>query len=277
MAKEKAALFVDNSNIFKGRQAFSNRLYREGTLKKGEYLRVRWDKLLLKLEQQDDGIDIYARHFFASLPPAADVSQLKQRPTEEEWDELVKRSAQTGFYKAIQDPPRNFTLHAVPLRFADIYCSRRIKQAYYRCREAQGGEIKCNLVVPTGECYDCEHKFIFKYEKGVDVSLAVQLVLFGGLKGSGLDRVILAAGDGDYQEALKYVRREVGKDVQIVTWRGALSRELGKLANKPTLFLDDYWRDLCEKKSSPPLDESPADVEPDSGEDDKEESATGSI
>ncbi len=167
MPKDKAALFVDNSNIFKGRQAFSKRLYRQGKLKKGEYLRVRWDRLLLKLEQEDGGIDIYARHFFASLPPAADVSQLKQRPTEEEWAELIKRSAQSGFYKAIQDPPHNFTLHAVPLRFADIYCRSRIKQAYYRCSEAQGGKVQCNLVLDLDKCYSCGHKFIFKYEKGV--------------------------------------------------------------------------------------------------------------
>jgi hypothetical protein len=273
MSKEKAAIFVDNSNIFKGRQAFSKWLYKRGRLKKGEYLRVRWDKLLADLERQDGGLDIYARHFFASLPPAADVSKLKQRPTDEEWIELIKRSAQSGFYKAIQDPPHNFILHGVPLRFADIYCRSRIKQAYYRCVQAQSGNIKCKLVVDTRECYECKHKFIFKYEKGVDVSLAVQLVLFGGLRGPGLDRIILAAGDGDYQEALKYVRREVGKDVQIVTWRGALSRELAKIANKPTLFLDDHWEVLCEKKTSPPLDEGPADLEPDSEEVDQEEEA----
>ena len=271
MAKEKAVLFVDNSNIFKGRQAFSKQLYKQGKLRKGEYLRVRWDKLLHHLEQQDAGIDIYARHFFASLPPAADVSQLKHRPTEEEWADLVKRSAQSGFYKAIQDPPHNFTLHAVPLRFADIYCKNKIKQAYKNCSDAQGGHVNCKLVIDADECYNCKHKFLFKYEKGVDVSLAVQLVLFGGLKGSNLDRIILVAGDGDYLEALRYVRRDVGKDVQIVTWRRALSRELAKIANKPILFLDDYWQKLCEKKATPPLDESPADIEPESEEADQEE------
>jgi hypothetical protein len=266
VSKEKAAIFVDNSNIFKGRQAFSNYLYKQGKLNKGQFLRVRWDMLLNILEEQNNGIDIYARHFFASLPPAADVSRLTHRPTDEEWQELIKRSAQSGFFKVIQNPPYNFKLHGIPLRFADIYCKSRIKQAYYKCQNAQNGEIKCKLYLNIDECNNCKNKFLFKYEKGVDVALAVELVIFGGLKGSGLDRVILVGGDGDYQEALKYVRHDVGKDVQIVTWRKALSRDLAKISNKPIIYLDDYWEKICELKKTPPLDESPADIESDDEE-----------
>jgi len=234
---------------------------------RGQFLRVRWDKVLNMLEAQNGGIDVYARHFFASLPPAADVNKLTRRPTEDEWHELVKRSAQSGFYKAIQDPPLNFTLHGVPLRFADIYCKRKIKEAYFKCQDAQNREKGCELSLNIEECNKCENKFLHKYEKGVDVALAVELVIFGGLKQGALDRIILVAGDGDYHEALKYVRREVGKDVQIVTWRKALSRDLAKLANKPIVYFDDHWKDLCEIKKTPPLDESPADIEPDTTDD----------
>lgn len=270
MASDKAAIFVDNSNVFKGMQAFSRYLVKTKELSRGQYLRVNWEKVLSMLESQNSGLDIYARHFFASLPPAADVSRLTRRPTEEEWEKMVKRSAQSGFYKVIQNPPFNFTLHGIPLRFTEVQCRRRMRSAYYKCLNAHNGELKCKLSLDLDECYDCNKRFIFKYEKGVDVALAVQLVIFGGIRSAGLDRIILVAGDGDYKEAIRFVRREVGKDIQIVSWRRALSPDLERIANKPTVILDDHWKDLCEIRGEPPLDEVPAVEEEDSPEDGEE-------
>lgn len=266
MTKEKAAIFVDNSNIYKGMQSFGRELYKRGELKSDSYLRIRWDRVLEMLEEQNEGLDIFARHFFASLPPAADVTHMKTRPTEKEWEEMVKKSAQTGFYKLIQNPPFNFTLHAVPLKFAMVYCRNKIKQAYYRCQDAQGGEIRCSLKLDTDECYNCQKKFLFKYEKGVDVALSAHMILFVTRSNVNLDRVILVAGDGDFKESARYVRQEAGKDLQIVSWKKALSKDLEKIPNKETILLDDYWEDLCEVKSRPPIEEAPAideDIEED--------------
>jgi hypothetical protein len=135
--------------------------------------------------------------------------------------------------------------------------------------------LKCKLSLDLDECYHCGKKFLFKYEKGVDVALAAELVIFGGVKASALDRIILVAGDGDYQEAIRFVRREVGKDVQIVSWSRALSSHLAKLANKPTIAFDGHWRDLCEVRGEPPLDEIPAtDEEELSAEDTDEDDST---
>lgn len=253
MTKEKAAIFIDNSNVYKGMQAFGNELYKRGEIKPGEYLRMKWDRVIEMLEKQNGGLDIFSRHFFASLPPAANVTYMKNRPSEEEWGKLVKMSAQTGFYKVIQDPPFNFTLHAVPLKFAMVNCRNKIKQAYYRCRDAQGGQIKCSLKLSTDECYKCENKFLFKYEKGVDVALSAHMILFVTKSNINLNRVILVAGDGDFKESARYVRQEVGKDLQIVSWRKALSRDLEKVGNKETVILDDHWKELCEIRSKPPL------------------------
>ena len=261
MATDKAAMFVDNSNIFKGMQAFSRHLVKTSELASGQYLRVKWEKVVKMLEAQNGGLDVYARHFFASLPPAADVSRLKKRPTEEEWEMMVKESAQSGFYKVIQNPPFNFTLHGIPLRFTEIRCGRRMRSAYYKCLNAYGGRLKCGITLDPDECFKCNKRFLFKYEKGVDVALAAELVIFGGVRSEGLDRIILVAGDGDYKEAIRFVRREVGKDVQIMSWRRALSVDLEKLANKRTIFLDDHWKDLCEIRKMPPLEEIPASDE----------------
>jgi hypothetical protein len=234
MHTEKAAIFVDNSNIFKGMYSFSRFLLKSGQLREGQYLRMKWDKLIQKLEAQDARLDIYARHFFASLPPAADVSRLKRRPSEEEWERMVKQSAQSGFYKVIQNPPFNFVLHGIPLRFAEVRCGLRMRQAYFKCLDAYAGQIECKLNVDPDQCYKCSKRFLFKYEKGVDVALAAQLVIFGGTRARDLDRIILVAGDGDYQEAIRFCRQEVGKDIQIVSWERALSGDLKRLANKST-------------------------------------------
>ena len=142
-----------------------------------------------------------------------------------------------------------------------------MRSAYYKCLNAYNGKLKCSILLEPDECFKCDKRFLFKYEKGVDVALAAELVIFGGVMSTGLDRIILVAGDGDYKEAVRFVRRKVGKDVQIVSWRRALSNELIKLANRPTIFLDDHWMALCEVREKPPLDEIPATDEEESSED----------
>jgi len=258
MAVEKAALFVDNSNIFKGMSSYAAALRKAGKLNAEQYLRVRWDVLLQYLEAQNGGIDIYARHFFASLPPAADVSKLRRLPSEKEWQEMVKKSAQAGFYRVIQNPPFNFTLHAVPLRFAKVRCGNWMRRAYYKCLNASDGSLGCSLSLNPDECYDCGRLFLYKYEKGVDVALAAQLVIFGSTKGTRMDRIILIAGDGDYKEAIRFCRQDLGKDVQLVSWRRALSGDLERYANKQCIILDDIWDKICEIRERPPLEEIPA-------------------
>ena len=47
MPAEKAVMFVDDSNIFKGMEAFSRYLLKSGKLQQGQYLRIKWDKLWL--------------------------------------------------------------------------------------------------------------------------------------------------------------------------------------------------------------------------------------
>lgn len=211
------------------------------------------------LEGQNGGLDIFARHFFASLPPAANVTYMKTRPTEEQWADLVKKSAQSGFYKAIQNPPFNFTVHAVPLKFAMVNWRNKIKQAYYRCCDSSKDRKRtCSLNLSLDECYKCKNKFLFKYEKGVDVALPAQMILFVTRNLSNLHRVILVAGDGDYKESARYIRQEAGKDLQIVSWRQSLSRDLEKLANKEIIMLDDHWEKLCEMRTKPSLEEAPA-------------------
>lgn len=171
---------------------------------------------------------------------------------------MVKKSAQSGFYRVIQNPPFNFTLHAVPLRFAEIGCRNRMRQAYYKCLDAYEWSLQCDLKLDPEQCRTCEKTFLLKYEKGVDVALAAQLVIFGSSRITSFDRVILVAGNGDYQEATRFCRQELGKDLQLVCWRRSPSKELQKLANKDTVFLDDIWQSVFEIRAKPPLEQTPA-------------------
>ena len=178
---------------------------------------------------------------------------------------MVKESSQSGFYKIIQDSPFNFTLHGVPLRFSESSCGRQMRTAYYKCSGTSRQVPACLASVDPESCFKCKRRFLRKYEKGVDVALASQLVIFSGTKASNLNRIILVAGDGDYKEALRFARQEIGRDAQVVSWRAALSAELVKLSNKPVVILDDCWEEVCEVRSRPPLEEIPAtdEAEPD--------------
>lgn len=248
MPKEKAAIFVDNSNIYWGMESFSRSLQQQGKIGGDEVLRINWSKLLDFLEHKFGERDIFARHFFASIPPRGDVEKLDRYPTEEEWQEIIRQSAQSEFYRTIQARPYNFQLHPIPLRRANVFCHRLIRPAIKKCLEASGGKLECSARVDLAECKKCTKTYLKTWEKGLDVALSVELARFVA-NSSAVETVIIAAGDGDYKEAARYARRERGKNIQIVSWASALSSDLDKIANKPTVILEELWEVLCFTKA----------------------------
>jgi len=262
MSKEKAAIFVDNSNIFKGMFGFSRSLQREGEIGSEDELRLNWGRLLKFLEGQFGGRDIFARHFFASIPPAVAVERLTRRPTEEEWQELIRRSEQRGFYRAIQERScGGFQLHPIPLKLADVRCRGLMRSAFYRCEKASGGQLVCGAQIDPDTCSNCTKRLLKKFEKGLDVALSVEIVRFVATMGRALDTVIIAGGDGDYTQAASFARREAGKEIQIVSWRRPLAKSLAEVATQDPVILDDHWRDLCFVKPRREVeDEVPVEV-----------------
>ena len=77
-------------------------------------------------------------------------------------------------------------------------------------------------------------------EKGVDVALAVDLV--GMAWEDAYDVAILVSGDSDYVGAVNKVMGK-GRNVEIVSFRKFLSRELKKVCLKVTM-LDDIWNQV---------------------------------
>lgn len=75
----------------------------------------------------------------------------------------------------------------------------------------------------------------FSVEKGVDVALAVDLV--GLAWENAYDVAVVVSGDSDYVGAIKMVMNK-GKNVEVVSFRSSLSRELREAALRTT-FIDD--------------------------------------
>ena len=86
------------------------------------------------------------------------------------------------------------------------------------------------------ECPACRHRFDRQVQKGVDVGIAT-LILKLAAQGV-YDRLILSAGDGDFEDAISYVKSELHKEVWMNGAQATLSTDLQSYANR-VLWLDD--------------------------------------
>ncbi len=85
-------------------------------------------------------------------------------------------------------------------------------------------------------CPSCKHKFSRPVQKGVDVGIATLIIK---LASEGCyDRLILTAGDGDFYDAILYVKSSLQKDFWVNGYEGSLSDGLSRLATEKIL-LDD--------------------------------------
>ncbi len=88
------------------------------------------------------------------------------------------------------------------------------------------------------ECPTCHAKFDRQVQKGVDVSIATLLIKLAVQKK--YDRVILSAGDGDFESAVEYVKDELGKEFWLAGFQGSISGDLQSYANN-VVWVDDFW------------------------------------
>ncbi len=84
-------------------------------------------------------------------------------------------------------------------------------------------------------CPNCSHQFHRSVQKGVDVGIATLIVkLAQGV----YDRLILSAGDGDFQEAITYIKSELHKEFWLHGAMSNLSTDLQCYADQ-VLWMDD--------------------------------------
>ncbi len=90
-------------------------------------------------------------------------------------------------------------------------------------------------------CPHCGHEFERHVQKGVDVAIATLMLkmAFRDL----YDRLILCAGDGDFEDAISYVKSELHKEIWIAGFSGSVSADLQSYADE-VIWLDDWWDEI---------------------------------
>lgn len=87
-------------------------------------------------------------------------------------------------------------------------------------------------------CQNCGKSIMKSIQKGVDVGIATLLLKLAFQ--DQYDRVILAAGDGDYEDAIEYVKSDLHKEIWISGFDGSVSADLQSYADR-VIWLNDSW------------------------------------
>ena len=93
----------------------------------------------------------------------------------------------------------------------------------------------------TVRCQVCNKEFAREVQKGVDVGIAT-LILKLASQGQ-YERLILSAGDGDFEDAIDYVKSELHKEIWIAGFNESVSADLQSYADR-VIFLNDYWQEI---------------------------------
>jgi uncharacterized LabA/DUF88 family protein len=87
----------------------------------------------------------------------------------------------------------------------------------------------------TLSCEKCNHIHTLPAEKGVDVGLAIKMLILG--VNQAYDTAILVAGDRDYLETIQFVKG-LGLRVEVVAWKNGLSDAVEAESSSPVIYLD---------------------------------------
>lgn len=91
-----------------------------------------------------------------------------------------------------------------------------------------------------GECSRCHNVYERQVQKGVDVgitTLALTLV-------ERYDTLILSSGDGDFIDALDYIRNTRDKRLELVVFKSGVSTDLQSVSDE-ILWIDDFKDDVA--------------------------------
>ena len=88
------------------------------------------------------------------------------------------------------------------------------------------------------QCPSCNNTYTREVQKGVDVGIAT-LILKLASQGQ-YERIILTAGDGDFEDSIQYVKSELHKEIWICGFDGSVSVDLQSYADR-VIWLDDSW------------------------------------
>jgi nijmegen breakage syndrome protein 1 len=90
-------------------------------------------------------------------------------------------------------------------------------------------------------CPSCSASFQRSVQKGVDVGIATLIVKLAAQ--NHYDRLILSAGDGDFEDAIIYATEEMRKEFWIAAFQGSLSADMQMYSDK-VIWLDQAWQQI---------------------------------
>jgi len=85
-------------------------------------------------------------------------------------------------------------------------------------------------------CPQCKHEYHREIQKGVDVGIATLMIKLAAQ--NVYERLILSAGDGDFEDAISYVKSDLHKEVWICGSQGNLSSDLQSYADH-VIWMED--------------------------------------
>jgi uncharacterized LabA/DUF88 family protein len=87
-------------------------------------------------------------------------------------------------------------------------------------------------------CPSCKYQFDRQVQKGVDVGIATLIIKLAAQ--NVYDRLILSAGDGDFEDAISYVKSDLHKEVWVSGSHTNLSTDLQSYSDN-VLWLEDMF------------------------------------
>lgn len=91
------------------------------------------------------------------------------------------------------------------------------------------------------QCPRCSHEFEREVQKGVDVGIATLIVRLAAQ--DQYSRLLLSAGDGDFEDAIAYAKEEKGKQFWLSGFTGSVSADLQSYADR-MIWLDQSWDEI---------------------------------
>ena len=123
------------------------------------------------------------------------------------------------------------------------------KKNFLEALQHQGVQLRTKILKDKRHtCTRCNHTDIKSVQKGVDVSLATD-ILRHSWQGS-CELCIVVSGDEDYSDAIKCVK-DKGIKVWIASFRSSLSNDLAMIADK-VIYLDDIFDEIKQTPSQIP-------------------------
>lgn len=115
------------------------------------------------------------------------------------------------------------------------------KKNFHGALQHNGIQLRTKILKNrTHTCTKCKNRDLRLVQKGVDVSLATDILRHAWQKSC--EVCIVASGDDDYRDAIDCAK-EKGLKVWVASFKNSLSSDLRKSADK-TIFLDDIFNEI---------------------------------